>query len=68
MDGGVATRSGDFRCTMTLERCRDVKAEPAIVEGVKAATVGGWESGWPLSWATDEGAMESIHGRSSIVA
>jgi len=41
MGGGVATRSGDLRCTITLERWREVKAEPVMVEGEKAATVGG---------------------------
>ena len=39
--GGVATRRGDLRCTMTLERWREVRAEPVIVDGEKAATVGG---------------------------
>lgn len=40
--GGVATRRGDFRWTMTLERCREVSDDdPAVVVGEKAATVGG---------------------------
>lgn len=65
MDGGVATKRGDLRCTMTLERWREVKAEPVMVEGEKAAIVGGWESDWP-SCIGVEGAMESIHGRSSV--
>lgn len=64
MDGGVATSSGDLRCTMTLERCREVRAEPEMVEGEKAAIVGGKESDWPSCMGV-EGAMESIHGRSS---
>jgi hypothetical protein len=67
MAGGVATSKGDLRCTITLERCREVKAEPAIVEGEKAAIVGGWEeSAWPPC-GCDAGAMD-IHGRSSVGA
>ena len=41
MGGGVATSSGDLRWTMTLERCLELKAEPVMVDGEKAATVGG---------------------------
>jgi hypothetical protein len=41
MAGGVATRRGDLRCTIMLERCLDVKDEPEMVVGEKAATVGG---------------------------
>lgn len=41
MGGGVATSRGDLRCTMTLERCRDVRAAPEMVDGEKAAIVGG---------------------------
>jgi len=64
----VAIKRGDFRWTMTLERCRDASDEPAMVVGEKAATVGGLLSrvseGAPLSERFDGGDMESIHGDS----
>ena len=66
--GGVATRSGEFRFTMMLERCLEGRDEPDMVEGEKAAMVAGWESSdRPLS-GVDDGAMESIHGMSSSMA
>lgn len=39
--GGVATSSGDFLCTMTVERCLASEEEPDNVFGEKAAMVGG---------------------------
>ena len=52
-----------------LERCLEVKEEPEMVVGEKAATVGGRAveaaASAPPSWADVDGAMESIHGRSS---
>lgn len=58
-DGGVAASRGLFRCTMTLERWREVR----FVVGEKAATVGVYGSrgaaGSPSSWRCD---MESING------
>jgi len=39
--GGVATRRGDFLCTMIVERCFNMEEEPDNVFGEKAATVGG---------------------------
>lgn len=44
ISGGVATRRGDLRCTMTLERRLEVKEEPEMVVGENAATVD--ESDW----------------------
>lgn len=41
MAGGVATSRGDLRWTITLDRCREVEAEPAMVDGENAAIVGG---------------------------
>lgn len=41
MGGGVATRRGDLRLTITLERWREVSDDPVIVVGENAATVGG---------------------------
>ena len=51
---------------MILERCREVRDEPRMVVGEKAATVGNWLSSCkPWSCEYDEAAMESIHGSSS---
>lgn len=67
MGGGVATSRGDLRLTMTLERCRDVSEDPAMVVGENAATVGGWVSRGlldcaPLSEIVDDGDMRSAQG------
>ena len=42
--GGVATRRGDFWCTIMVERCLDAMEEPEMFAGEKAATVGGFGS------------------------
>lgn len=39
--GGVATRRGDFLCTMMVERCFEIAEEPDNVFGENAAMVGG---------------------------
>jgi hypothetical protein len=39
--GGVATRRGDFLCTMIVERCFETAEEADNVFGENAATVGG---------------------------
>lgn len=66
MGGGVATSRGDLRLTMTLERCRDVSEDPAMVVGENAATVGGVSRELldcaPLSEILDGGDMRSAQG------
>jgi hypothetical protein len=52
---------------MTLERCRDVSDDPAMVVGENAATVGGWVSRGlpdcaPLSERLDGDDMGSAQG------
>jgi hypothetical protein len=52
---------------MTLERCREVSDDPAMVVGENAATVGGWASRGlldcaPLSERLDGGDMGSAQG------
>lgn len=52
---------------MTLERCRDVSDDPAMVVGENAATVGVWASRGlldcaPLSEILDGGDMGSAQG------
>lgn len=73
MGGGVATRRGDLRFTITLERCRDVSDDPVVVVGENAATVGGWTSRGlldcaPLSDILDGGDMGSAQGISIEVS
>jgi len=42
--GGVAMSRGDFLCTMMVERCFADAEYPEVVDGEKAATVGGFGS------------------------
>ncbi|WEW59071.1 mitochondrial import inner membrane translocase subunit TIM16 [Emydomyces testavorans] len=66
--GGVATSSGDFLCTMMVERCFEVNEDPEMFVGEKAATVGGGTKSLasdapaaPSFWAEELGDIEASH-------